>query len=128
MKLASLKHGRDGKLVVVSNDLAWYADATRAGSVPPTVFWPAPNVESGLVSLARRDPPATRASRDQVFGVIDAAFAQRRKMLRSALAGLAGSASAATAAIAAAGLDPQSRGEVLEVADFARIAEQIFRA
>jgi 16S rRNA (adenine1518-N6/adenine1519-N6)-dimethyltransferase len=111
---------------VPSVKLAWYADASRAGSVPPTVFWPAPNVESGLVSLARRDPPATHASRDQVFAVIDAAFGQRRKMLRSALAGLAGSSAAASDLILAASLDPQARGEMLSVVDFARLAERFF--
>ena len=113
---------------IPSVKVAWYGAATRAGTVSPTVFWPVPNVESGLVAIKRRPPPETAATREQVFAVVDAAFGQRRKMLRSALAGLAGSASAASAAIAAAGLDPQSRGEVLEVADFARIAEQIFRA
>ena len=113
---------------IPSVKVAWYGAATRAGTVSPTVFWPVPNVESGLVAIKRRPPPETAATREQVFAVVDAAFGQRRKMLRSALAGLAGSPSAASAAIAAAGLDPQSRGEVLEVADFARIAERIFRA
>jgi 16S rRNA (adenine1518-N6/adenine1519-N6)-dimethyltransferase len=109
---------------VPSVKLAWHADATRAGSVPPTVFWPAPNVESGLVSLTRRQPPRTQATREQVFAVIDAAFAQRRKMLRSALAGLAGSSAAASDRILAAGLDPRARGETLSVVEFARLAEQ----
>jgi 16S rRNA (adenine1518-N6/adenine1519-N6)-dimethyltransferase len=109
---------------VPSVKLAWFAEATRAGSVPATVFWPAPNVESGLVSLARRDPPTTQASRAQVFAVIDAAFAQRRKMLRSALAGLAGSSAAASDRIHAADLDPRARGEMLSVVEFARLAEQ----
>ncbi|MFZ0530961.1 MAG: 16S rRNA (adenine(1518)-N(6)/adenine(1519)-N(6))-dimethyltransferase RsmA [Propionicimonas sp.] len=108
---------------IPSVKLAWYAAARRVGSVPPTVFWPVPNVDSGLVELVRRDPPATTASRERVFGVVDAAFAQRRKMLRSALAGLFGSSAAASAALVRAGVDPQARGEILEVADFARIAE-----
>jgi 16S rRNA (adenine1518-N6/adenine1519-N6)-dimethyltransferase len=109
---------------VPSVKIAWYADAVRLGSVSPTVFWPAPNVESGLVSLARRDPPPTNVSREQVFAVVDAAFAQRRKMLRSALAGWAGSSAAASDRILAAGLDPRARGERLSVAEFARLAEQ----
>ncbi len=112
---------------IPSVKLAWYAAAARAGTVSPTVFWPVPNVESGLVEISRRPPPGTTASREQVFAVVDAAFGQRRKMLRSALASLAGSSTTASAAVAAAGLDPQSRGETLDVADFARIAEQIFR-
>jgi 16S rRNA (adenine1518-N6/adenine1519-N6)-dimethyltransferase len=112
---------------VPSVKVAWYAAANRVGSVSPTVFWPVPNVESGLVAVNRRPPPETTASRDQVFAVVDAAFSQRRKMLRSALAGLAGSPVLASAAVVAAGLDPKARGETLDVTDFARIAEQIFR-
>jgi 16S rRNA (adenine1518-N6/adenine1519-N6)-dimethyltransferase len=113
---------------VPSVKVAWYAAATKAGTVSPTVFWPVPNVESGLVAINRRLQPATTATRDQVFAVVDAAFAQRRKMLRSALAGLAGSSAAAIAALVTAGLDPKARGETLDVTDFTRVAEQIFRA
>jgi 16S rRNA (adenine1518-N6/adenine1519-N6)-dimethyltransferase len=113
---------------IPSVKVAWYAAASRIGTVSPTVFWPVPNVESGLVAIERRSEPETRATRAQVFAVIDAAFGQRRKMLRSALAGLAGSRTAATAAIAATGLNPETRGEMLDVADFARIAEQLFQA
>ncbi len=98
----------------------WYAEVSRAGSVGAAVFWPAPRVESGLVLLRRREPPA--ADRAETFAVIDAAFAQRRKMLRAALAGWAGSSAAATAALEAAGVDPTARGEALDVGDFARIA------
>jgi len=111
---------------VPSVKVAWYAAASRVGTVSPTVFWPVPNVESGLVAINRRPEPETSATREQVFAVIDAAFGQRRKMLRSALAGLAGSSTAASAAVAAAGLDPKTRGETLDVTDFARIAEQVF--
>ena len=110
---------------VPSVKVAWYAAARRMGSVPATVFWPVPNVESGLVALERRPAPVTTASRDSVFRVVEAAFAQRRKMLRSALAGLVGSAAAAEAAITAAGLDPTDRGERLGITEFARIAEQL---
>lgn len=110
---------------VPSVKLAWYADAARAGTVPPAVFWPVPNVESGLVRIVRRPPPPTTASRAHVFAVVDAAFAQRRKMLRAALAGLFGSSAAASEALQAAGVDPQARGETLTVADFARIAERL---
>lgn len=102
---------------------AWYAAASRAGAIARTVFWPAPNVDSGLVRLVRRRAPATSATRAQVFAVIDAAFAQRRKMLRSALAGWAGSAAAAEQALRAAGIDPAARGETLDVVAFARLAE-----
>jgi 16S rRNA (adenine1518-N6/adenine1519-N6)-dimethyltransferase len=100
----------------------WYGDVRRAGSVGRSVFWPVPNVDSGLVSLVRRDPPPTTASRAEVFAVVDAAFAQRRKMLRAALAGWAGSAVTAEEVLHAAGVDPTARGEQIDVADYARIA------
>lgn len=108
---------------VPSVKAAWYADVRRAGAVGRNVFWPAPNVDSGLVAWTRREPPATTASRESVFAVVDAAFAQRRKTLRAALRGMAGSTEAIEAALAHAGIDPMARGEVLAVTDFARIAE-----
>lgn len=108
---------------VPSVKIAWHGEARRAGAVGRAVFWPAPNVDSGLVAFTRRDPPATAASRAEVFAVVDAAFAQRRKTLRAALAGWAGSAPAAEEALRAAGVDPRARGEALDVAAFARIAE-----
>ncbi|MEU5685570.1 16S rRNA (adenine(1518)-N(6)/adenine(1519)-N(6))-dimethyltransferase RsmA [Streptomyces venezuelae] len=102
----------------------WYAEVKRAGSIGRNVFWPAPNVDSGLVSLVRRaEPIKTTASKREVFAVVDAAFAQRRKTLRAALSGWAGSAAAAEAALVAAGVSPQARGEALTVEEFARIAE-----
>ncbi len=110
---------------VPSAKLAWYADAARVGTVPPKVFWPVPNVDSGLVRMIRREPPPTTATRQEVFAVVDAAFAQRRKMLRGALSGVFGSSAGAVDALEAAGVDPQARGEVLGIADFARIAEQV---
>jgi len=78
-----------------------------------------------LVAFSRHEPPATSASRSEVFGVIDAAFAQRRKTLRAALAGWAGSPAAAEAALRAAEIDPSTRGEQLDVAAFARIAAAV---
>ncbi|HEV7206297.1 MAG TPA: 16S rRNA (adenine(1518)-N(6)/adenine(1519)-N(6))-dimethyltransferase RsmA [Jatrophihabitans sp.] len=107
---------------VPSVKAAWHAATTRAGAVPRMVFWPVPNVDSGLVRLVRRDPPATTATRDEVFAAVDAAFAQRRKTLRAALAGWAGSAAAAEDALRAAGIDPSARGETLDVTAFARLA------
>jgi 16S rRNA (adenine1518-N6/adenine1519-N6)-dimethyltransferase len=107
---------------VPSVKAAWYARTTRAGAVSRSVFWPVPNVDSGLVRLVRHARPAVAVTRAEVFAVIDAAFAQRRKMLRSALAGRAGSTVAAAAALEAAGVDPTARGETLDVTQFARIA------
>lgn len=102
--------------------LAWFAAARSAGPVSRTVFWPVPNVDSRLVAFTRRDPPATGASREEVFAVVDAAFRQRRKTLRAALADWAGSAAEAERLLRAAGIDPGARGESLGVAEYARLA------
>jgi 16S rRNA (adenine1518-N6/adenine1519-N6)-dimethyltransferase len=99
---------------------AWYGEVRRAGNVGRRVFWPEPNVDSGLVALDRRPPPP--GDRAATFAVVDAAFATRRKGLRAALARWAGSAAAAEARLRAAGIDPATRGEQLAVADFARLA------
>ena len=102
--------------------LAWYAAARTAGTVSRSVFWPVPNVDSRLVAFTRHDPPEGPASRGEVFAVVDAAFGQRRKTLRAALAGWAGSAPEAERLLRAAGIDPGARGESLSVAEFARLA------
>ena len=107
---------------IPSVKLAWYASSRLAGKVPPAVFWPVPNVDSGLVAFTLREPPDLKASREDVFAVIDAAFAQRRKTLRAALAGWAGGAAVAESVLREAGVDPQARGEALTVAEFAAIA------
>jgi 16S rRNA (adenine1518-N6/adenine1519-N6)-dimethyltransferase len=108
---------------VPSAKLAWFAAARPAGTVPRSVFWPVPNVDSKLVAVTRHRPPVTAASREEVFAVVDAAFGQRRKTLRAALAGWAGSAAEAERLLRAVGVDPGARGEVLGIAEFARIAE-----
>src|SRR3954471_19175825 len=105
---------------VPSVKAAWYAEVRRAGAIGRTVFWPAPNVDSGLVAFPRREPPP--GDRGAVFAVVDAAFAQRRKTLRAALSGWAGSAGEAERRLRAAGIDPSARGEVLDVEAFARLA------
>lgn len=108
---------------VPSVKAAWYAAARRTLTISRHVFWPVPNVDSALVELVRRRPPTTRATREQVFAVVDAAFAQRRKTLRKALARLAGGADAAESALRAAGIDPTRRGETLDITAFAALAE-----
>jgi 16S rRNA (adenine1518-N6/adenine1519-N6)-dimethyltransferase len=105
---------------VPSVKAAWYGDVRRAGAVGRRVFWPEPNVDSGLVALVRRPPP--EGDRKATFAVIDAAFATRRKGLRAALARWAGSPAAAEVRLRAAGIDPTTRGEQLSVTDFARLA------
>ncbi|SDX96971.1 dimethyladenosine transferase [Geodermatophilus africanus] len=105
---------------VPSAKAAWYGDVRRAGNVGRRVFWPEPNVDSGLVALDRRPPPP--GDRAATFAVVDAAFATRRKGLRAALARWAGSPAAAEARLRAAGIDPTTRGEQLSIADFARLA------
>jgi 16S rRNA (adenine1518-N6/adenine1519-N6)-dimethyltransferase len=110
---------------VPSAKLAWWAGARLAGSVPQAAFFPVPRVDSSLVAVDRRPHPETTAPRQAVFRVIDAAFAQRRKTLRAALAALAGGPDMAEQALRAAGVDPGLRGEALSVAEFARIAEAL---
>ena len=102
---------------------AWYGNWRRAGQVSRMVFWPVPNVDSVLVGFERDEEPGTEAERRATFALVDAAFQQRRKMLRQALSGvLGGSSAAAAAALERAGVDPQTRGEQLRVEDFLAIA------
>ena len=101
---------------------AWWADVKNVGTVSRSIFWPAPNVDSKLVGFTRRETAGTEESRAKVFTIIDAAFAQRRKMLRSALSSLYGSSSAAEAILIKAGIDPTLRGEALQVESFCKIA------
>ena len=101
---------------------AWWAEVKGAGSVSRSVFWPAPNVDSKLVSFTRRQTPGDEVLRRKVFTIIDAAFAQRRKMLRSALSSLYGSSSAAEQILQRADIDPTLRGEALEISSFCAIA------
>ncbi|GAA2024805.1 16S rRNA (adenine(1518)-N(6)/adenine(1519)-N(6)) -dimethyltransferase RsmA [Yaniella flava] len=108
---------------VPSVKMAWYGKATSAGTVGTKVFWPAPRITSGLVHFAAEEPPETTATRQEVFEVIDTAFAQRRKTMRAALSQWAGSGVAAEEILLAAGVDPKARGEVLEIEHFVRIAE-----
>jgi 16S rRNA (adenine1518-N6/adenine1519-N6)-dimethyltransferase len=107
---------------VPSAKIAWYATARPAGMVPRSVFWPVPNVDSKLVAFSRHEAGVPIAPRADVFRVIDAAFGQRRKTLRAALASWAGSPAEAERVLRAAGVDPGARGESLGIADFARIA------
>ena len=101
---------------------AWWADVKNVGTVSRSIFWPAPNVDSKLVGFTRRETAGSEESREKVFTIIDAAFAQRRKMLRSALSSLYGSSSAAEAILIKAGIDPTLRGEALQVESFCKIA------
>ena len=101
---------------------AWWADVKNVGTVSRSIFWPAPNVDSKLVGFTRRETAGSEESRAKVFTIIDAAFAQRRKMLRSALSSLYGSSSAAEAILMKAGIDPTLRGEALEIQSFCKIA------
>ncbi|MGV9182971.1 16S rRNA (adenine(1518)-N(6)/adenine(1519)-N(6))-dimethyltransferase RsmA [Arcanobacterium canis] len=106
---------------VPSVKAAWYADVSRGAKISRNVFWPVPNVDSALVHMTRREHPRG-ASRDAVFEVIDAAFAQRRKTLRAALSPWAGSPASAEEILVRAGIDPKQRGEKLQIADFVKIA------
>ena len=108
---------------VPSVKLAWYAEAHDAGSVSAQVFWPVPRVASGLVAFQRHDVPDDPQLRAVAFAAVDAAFAQRRKVLRTSLAAWAGSPTIAETWLRAAGIDPGLRGEALSAADFRRLAQ-----
>jgi 16S rRNA (adenine1518-N6/adenine1519-N6)-dimethyltransferase len=101
---------------------AWWADVTGAGSVSRNIFWPQPNVDSKLVGFKRRATPGDEELRKKVFAIIDLAFAQRRKMLRSALSSMYGGSAAAEAVLTTAGIDPTLRGEALDIHAFCAIA------
>jgi len=102
---------------------AWWADVTGAGSVSRNIFWPQPNVDSKLVAFTRRTTPGDEELRKKVFAIIDLAFAQRRKMLRSALSSMYGGSAAAEAVLTQAGIDPTLRGESLDIHSFCAIAK-----
>lgn len=107
---------------IPSVKLAWYAESALAGNVGRSIFWPVPNVDSALVYFAKRAAPlGTEAERVATFALADAAFGQRRKTMRQAISGWAGSAAAAERILLAAGVNPQARGEQLEVHDFLKI-------
>lgn len=101
---------------------AWYGRWRTAGQVSRQVFWPVPNVDSILVAFERHEQPGTEEERVATFRLIDAAFQQRRKMLRQALSVVLGDSAAASTRIEAAGLAPTARGEELTVLDFLAIA------
>lgn len=102
---------------------AWYGEWKLAGTVSRQVFWPVPNVDSLLVGFDRSEGErGTVEERQRTFQIVDAAFNQRRKMLRQALSGLFGSSAAASEVLEAAGVAPTARGEDLTVDDYQRIA------
>ena len=105
----------------------FFGNVRRYGSVSPTVFWPIPRVYSGLVRIDRHDSapwPTDDAFREQVFALIDTAFAQRRKTVRNAFLEWAGSGNASAELLLAASIDPARRGETLTVADFVRLLQR----
>jgi 16S rRNA (adenine1518-N6/adenine1519-N6)-dimethyltransferase len=104
--------------------LAWFASMRRAGPVSRSVFWPVPRVESALVAFTRHEPPVPGVTAQDLFAVVDVAFAQRRKMLRKVFSNspYADSAGQAETILRRAGVDPSARAESLTVGQFAAIA------
>jgi 16S rRNA (adenine1518-N6/adenine1519-N6)-dimethyltransferase len=103
---------------VPSAKLAWYGKANMSGNIGPNVFWPIPNVDSALVSFKRSTANQHPLEREHTFRIIDAAFAQRRKTLRAALRNIVD-----PLGFERAGIDPQRRGETLNVQEFTRLAK-----
>ena len=105
---------------------SWYGHWRTAGNVSRQVFWPVPNVDSVLVAFERRtDAIGTEEERLTTFSLVDAAFQQRRKMMRQSLGQVLGGSQAATDAMVAAGIAPTARGEELTVHDFLAIARNV---
>ena len=102
--------------------LQWYAEVSKAGSISRNVFWPVPNVDSDLVQLHRRNNVDV-SIRQELFAVVDAAFSQRRKMLRSALSSMCGGSEKASEILESVQIDPRLRGEALNVSDYVRLTE-----
>jgi len=107
---------------VPSVKAAWFGPTSRVGTVGPRVFWPVPHVDSGLVLLTRVPRPVDDPPREQVFGLVDAAFGQRRKTLRAALSARFGSGPQAERVLRTAGIDPGLRAERLGVDQFVALA------
>ncbi len=111
---------------IPSVKIQWFGKAEAAGNIGKNVFWPAPNVDSGLVRVHVTHPNGDmEEQRREVFQVIDAAFAHRRKTLRAGLADFLGTARDAEASLIRAGIDPGARAETLELDSFVRLAEAI---
>ena len=111
---------------VPSLKAAWWADLELAGNISRNIFWPVPNVDSKLVYFKRHEPLGDEGIRKTVFSLIDAAFSQRRKMIRSSMSVALGPSSEAI--IANAGIDPTLRGEALEIKQYLAIALELNRA
>jgi 16S rRNA (adenine1518-N6/adenine1519-N6)-dimethyltransferase len=108
---------------VPSVKMAWYGKVDKAGSVGRNVFWPAPNVDSGLVRMVRHESTFDPAIRALTFSIVDAAFGQRRKTLRTALGSILGTPAQVEELLRSAGVDPGARGEQLGLAEFVAIAQ-----
>ena len=105
---------------------AWWADLKLAGNISRNIFWPIPNVDSKLVYFKRHQQLGDEVERKEVFALIDAAFSQRRKMIRSSMSSILGVNSESI--IKAAGIDPTLRGEALNIQDYQKIALEFNRA
>ncbi len=113
---------------VPSVKAAWYGRPRLLGRVARSVFWPVPNVDSGLVRLDRGMPPGDDELRRRTFAAVDAGFGQRRKTLRSSLSRITGSSAASEAVLRRAGIDPGQRGEALDLAAFVAIGRALGEA
>jgi 16S rRNA (adenine1518-N6/adenine1519-N6)-dimethyltransferase len=124
-RLAAEPGGKD--YGVPSAKVRFFGNVRRYGMVSPTVFWPIPRVYSGLVRIDRYETspwPTDTEFRQQVFELVDVAFAQRRKTARNAFAEWAGSGNESASRLLAASIDPSRRGETLAIADFVRLLQR----
>lgn len=98
----------------------WYGQVKKSFAISRNVFWPIPNVDSDLVEI-KREKEVDESIKNELFKVIDLAFEQRRKMLRSAFSSLCGGSEKASNLLQSANIDPQLRGEALSVDDYVRL-------
>ena len=109
---------------VPSVKAAWYGDWQISGQVSRQIFWPVPNVDSVLVGFEKYDKPiGTEAERLLTFDLIDAAFGQRRKMIRQSLQQVV--ADSVPELLRSVALSETARPESLSVEDFLVIARAI---
>lgn len=101
----------------------FYGEVTQVATISRQIFWPVPNVDSVLVRIVRHQESPDLAMKQQLFSVVDAAFSQRRKTLRSALSSFLGGAAQVDAVLARAGIDSGLRGEQLDIDAFLAISK-----
>lgn len=112
----------------LSIGVSYYAESEIVHTIPPNQFFPSPQVDSSVLKLQMRDTPQVAVENEALFfRIVRAAFQSRRKMLRNALLknGVSISANTLNAACDQVAIDPQRRGETLDITEFAALANSL---